>query len=263
MFVFLSKLLPPLVYPLGLACILILIALFLVRRTTWQRVVLILALCCLWLGSNNWVAMLLARSLEWRYLPPEAVPEADAIVLLGGGTLPAEWPRTSVEVNGAGDRLLYTAFLYQQGKAERILVSGGLIDWIARPNTPAQDMAALLEMMGVPAQALWLQSDSRNTYEDALYSARMLKDNGILRVLLVTSAGHMLRAVKLFQAQGIEVIPLPTDYTVTQAGWEQMTKPDLRVQILNLLPNAENLAMTSRVLKEYIGILVYELRGWK
>jgi uncharacterized SAM-binding protein YcdF (DUF218 family) len=168
-----------------------------------------------------------------------------------------------VEVNGAGDRLLYTAFLYQQGKAERILVSGGLIDWIARPNTPAQDMAALLEMMGVPAQALWLQSDSRNTYEDALYSARMLKDNGILRVLLVTSAGHMLRAVKLFQAQGIEVIPLPTDYTVTQAGWEQMTKPDLRVQILNLLPNAENLAMTSRVLKEYIGILVYELRGWK
>jgi uncharacterized SAM-binding protein YcdF (DUF218 family) len=263
MFVFLSKFLPPLVYPLGLACILILVALLLARRVAWQRAVLILALCFLWLGSNNWVAMSLARSLEWRYLPPEEVPEVEVIVLLGGGTFPAEWPRATVEVNGAGDRVLYTAFLYRQGKVKRVLVSGGLIDWVARPSTPAQDMAALLEMMGVPAQALWLQPDSRNTYEDALYSAQLLKDHGILRVLLVTSAGHMPRAVKLFQAQGIEVVPLPTDYTVTQAEWEQITEPDLRVQILNLLPNAENLAMTSRVLKEYIGILVYELRGWK
>ena len=179
MFVFLSKFLPPLIYPLGLACILILFALFLVRRIRWQRAALILALCCLWLGSNNWVAYGLARSLEWRYLPPEEVPVAEAIVVLGGGTLPAEWPRTIVEVNGAGDRILYTAYLYQQGKADHILLSGGLIDWVARPVSPAQDMATLLGMMGVPAQALWLQPDSRNTAEDALFSARMLKEKGI------------------------------------------------------------------------------------
>jgi uncharacterized SAM-binding protein YcdF (DUF218 family) len=95
-----------------------------------------------------------------------------------------------------------------------------------------------------------------------LYSARLLQEKGIKRILLVTSAWHMPRSVKLFEAQGLEVTPLPTDYTITQAGWEQLTRPDLRAQILYLLPSAENLVLTSRILKEYIGMFVYQMKGW-
>jgi uncharacterized SAM-binding protein YcdF (DUF218 family) len=263
MFVFLSKFLPPFIYPLGLACVLVALALFLAsrgaRRASLQRVVLALALVCLLLGGNGWVAKGLARSLEWRYLPPEMPPQAEVIVLLGGGTLPDIAPRPMVEVGGAGDRVIYAAWLYKQGLAPHILLSGGVLDWSDTGHSPAGDMATLLEMMGVPREALWLESESRNTYENAVYSARILREKGIERILLVTSASHMPRSVKVFQAQGLEVIPMPTDYAVTQRAAE---KVDARAIILGLTPSAESLALSSRMLKEYIGIFVYDLRGW-
>jgi uncharacterized SAM-binding protein YcdF (DUF218 family) len=262
MFVFLSKMLPPLVYPLGLACLLILLALFLRRRSGWQQAALILALLALLIGGNRWVAMGLARYLERRYLPPEPVPTAQAIVVLGGGTEALESPRPITEVSGAGDRVLYAAWLYQQGKAPVILASGGLLDWSSQQTTPAQDMAALFELFGIPPEAIWLQSESRNTYEDALFSAKILKEKGIQRILLVTSAWHMPRSVRLFRAQGLEVLPAPTDFYVTDADWKSLTSLDLRVQVLGLLPSADNLGLTTRMLKEYLGMIVYDLKGY-
>jgi len=256
MSLFLSKLLPVFVYPLGLVCVLIVVAVVLARRRRLQRFVLLSVLLLLLLSSNRWVSMGLARSLEWRYLPPDEVPEAEVIVLLGGGTVPSEPPRKLVEVNGSGDRLLYALWLFQQGKAETILLSGGLLDWDVQTSTPAQDMAELLKLMGIPSESLWLQTESRNTYEDALFCARLLKTKGIQRILLVTSAWHMPRAVKLFQAQGLEVIPLSTDFTVTEAGWRQLKQGDFRSQILALLPSVDNLSLTTRIMKEYIGMFV-------
>jgi uncharacterized SAM-binding protein YcdF (DUF218 family) len=263
MLIFLSKFLPPFIYPLGLACVLIGLALLLWRRSGWQRALLVVALLLLWLGGNRWVAMSLTRSLEWRYLPPAEISQAPVIVLLGGGTQSPHPPRPMVETNGAGDRLLYTAWLYQRGAAEHILITGGAIDWMAPESSPAEDSATLLELMGVPRQAMWLEQASRNTDENAENSAAVLKEKGVNRILLVTSAAHMPRAVRLFQAQGFDVVPMPTDFYVTEVGWRQMWEGDLRSQLLGLLPSAENMALTTRTLKEYVGILFYELRGWK
>ena len=262
MFLFLSKALPLFIYPLGLACLLIISAIFLSRNLRLQRGILVLSLSLLWLCSTRWVAMGLLRSLEWQYLPPEEIPNVEVLVLLGGGTLPAEEPRTLVEVNSAGDRVIYAAWLYKQGKTEKILVSGGLLDWTLSDATPADDMAFLLEMLAVSPEALWLENKSRNTYENAYYSAQILRENGINKILLVTSASHMPRSVKLFEAQGLQVIPFPTDFNVTEKSWQELTQPDFRTQILNLLPNAGYLSKTTLALKEYIGIMVYSLRGW-
>lgn len=260
---FLSKFLPLFVYPLGLACILILLVLLFVRQPGWQRGLLLAALMALWLGGNRWVAFSLARSLEWHYLPPDPIPSAEVIVLLGGGTLSADYPRSIVEVNSAGDRVFYTAWLYNQGVADVILLSGGTIGWRNIADTPAEQMASLLEMMGVPAEALWLEPDSRNTYENALYSARILEEKGVKRFLLVTSALHMPRSVRLFEAMGFEVVPLPTDFTVTEALWQELWNGSLESYILGFVPSASNLALTTRALKEYLGMFVYGLRGWE
>jgi uncharacterized SAM-binding protein YcdF (DUF218 family) len=262
MFIFLSKLLPNFVYPLGLVCIFIILALILYRKPAWQRLVLVLALVVLWLGSTRWIALGMVRSLEWRYLPMTQMPSADAIVLLGGGTESAEYPRQTVELNSSGDRVLYAAWLYKQGKAPHILLSGGLIDWLDTGNTPAEDMAVILDMMGVPKEALWLESTSRNTYENAVNSRKLLNEKGINRIILVTSALHMPRSVDLFKHQGFDVIPAPTDYSVTQAAWQRLTDPNLATQLLNLMPNIDNLSSVTRALKEYLGMLVYRLRGW-
>jgi len=262
MFIFLSKLLPNFVYPLGLVCIFIILALILYRKPAWQRLVLVLALVVLWLGSTRWIALGMVRSLEWRYLPITQMPSADAIVLLGGGTESAEYPRQTVELNSSGDRVLYAAWLYRQGKAPHILLSGGLIEWLDTGSTPAEDMAVILDMMGVPKEAIWLESTSRNTYENAVNSFKFLNEKGINRIILVTSALHMPRSVDLFKHQGFDVIPAPTDYSVTQAAWQRLTDPNLATQLLNLMPNIDNLSSVTRALKEYLGMLVYRLRGW-
>lgn len=262
MFVFFSKLLPALVYPLGLACVLVLLALFLTGRKRVQRILLVGALLLLWVGGNRWVAAGLAHSLERRYPPPDPLPAAQAIVVLGGGTESPEAPRPMVEVNSAGDRVIYAARLYREGKADHLLVSGGNLDWERRATTPAQDMAVLLEELGVPRSAIWLQERSQNTREDALYSAEMLKAKGVERILLVTSAWHMPRSLRLFEAQGLQAIPAPSDYNVTDRMWREMLHSDWRSMVLNFFPSVSSLGMTTRMLKEYFGLFVYGLRGW-
>ncbi|MGB9586049.1 MAG: YdcF family protein [Anaerolineales bacterium] len=259
MYVFLSKTLPPLIYPLGLATILLLIGIVFAKRTRLTRIILWVAFGLLWLGGNRLVAYQLARSLEWRYLPPKDIPSAPLMIVLGGGTFSANYPRTMPEVNGAGDRLFYAAKLYQEGKAPKILLSGGAISWYTPSGGPAEDMAVLIQMLGVPSDALIIENNSQNTYENARNSKEILHRLGVNRVILVTSAMHMPRAVKIFQRQGIDVTPAPTDYTVTQAGWETMTALTPASIILDLIPSADNLSLTTRVLKEYIGLQTFDL----
>jgi len=262
MFIFLSKFLPPFIYPAGLCFLTLILAWLFIRKTGWHKFFLFLSLLILILGGNRWVAMSLVRSLEWRYLPSKDIPTGEAIVVLGGGTYSADYPRPTVEVNGAGDRIFYTLWLYQHEAADHILLSSGNIDWLNADNQPAEDMATLLEMMGVPAEALWLEKKSLNTYQNALYSQPILESRNIKRIILVTSAIHMPRSVRLFEKQGFEVIPAPTDFTVTQSNWEQLIHPRLETLLVNLIPSADNLLLTSKAMKEYLGILVYSLRGW-
>jgi uncharacterized SAM-binding protein YcdF (DUF218 family) len=263
MFVYLSKLLPLLVYPLGLSCILIVIVLILEKRPKWRRGLLVGALILLWLASNRWVSYALARSLEWRNLPSDPIPQADVIVLLGGGTESDDPPRPMTEINSAGDRVLYAAQLYQQDTSPAILVSGGNLEFSeARGTSPAEEMTELLILTGVPKEVIWQQSESQNTYEDALYSVEILRDKGIEEIILVTSAMHMPRAKALFEHQGISVIPAPVDFTITQQNWESAFNPGIDEALIYLLPNTSSLGLTTNALKEYLGMLIYGLRGW-
>ncbi len=221
------------------------------------------ALVILWLSSTTGFSHLLARSLEWRYPTPDEIPAADVIVVLGGGTEPAAYPRPSVEVNGAGDRVLYAAALYKEGKAVHILLSGGNISWLNEgTTTPAEDMASILIAIGIPEEALWLETISQNTYENALYSKEILAENEIERILLVTSALHMPRAVALFEKQGIEVVPVPVDFSITEDESPQDHGSNLQTKIINVIPQAGNLSLTTNAMKEYIGYFIYKLQGW-
>jgi uncharacterized SAM-binding protein YcdF (DUF218 family) len=262
MFIFLSKTLPQLVYPVGLVSILVAVGLLSYRHPNVQRTALILALAVLLVAGNSHVASALFKSLEWRYLPPEEIPHAQVIVVLGGGTNTGHYPRPQADLNSSGDRLVYAAWLYQQGSAPNLLLSSGAIDWLFPDASPTEDMAEILALMGVPREVMWTETRSRNTYENALYSREILEEKGIQRIILVTSASHMRRSVALFEHQGLEVIPAPTDYRISSSELEQLNYPNFAAQIFSLLPSASNLSMTTEAMKEYIGFFVYRLRGW-
>ena len=261
-FLFLSKLLPLFIYPLGLSCILLLVAFwFCFKRSRWTFLPILLAFIILMTAGNIGFSNRLVTSLERQYLPLKNTPQADAIVVLGGSTRNNEPPRIIPDLSERGDRLLYGVKLYKDGAAPYILLTGGRIDWYGGSSSEAKDMAALTEIMGVPRDALLLESRSLTTYENAVYTKEILERRKIERIILVTSAAHMPRAMAIFRKQGINAIPAPTDYMVSDRNLIE-NQVSTQSRIISLFPNPESLDRTTQIIKEYIGTYIYRLRGW-
>ena len=262
MFLYLSKLIPLFFYPLGFACICCVLALFLIwKRPRVTAFLIAIALFVLLFSSNAWVSRFLVRSLEWQNIPAAELPTAEAIVVLGGATKSVYPPRTTVDLSESGDRVLYAAQLYRQQKAPLIIVSGGRIDWRGGGAPESEDMAKLLIFMGVKSEDIIQEPDSLNTYENAVNVKKILLDRKIGGILLVTSAMHMPRSLAIFQHQKIEAIAAPTDFLVTEGEIQELASTP-KGAILNLLPDSKNLDNFTIALKEYIGMVVYRLRGW-
>ena len=251
---YLSKTVPLLLYPLGLALTSGLIALLLglfrkTRGLAW--LLALLGVAELWAASTPLAADYLLGSLE-RYYPPQAVtgyPHVQAIVVLGGGVEGIKPPRKTFDVNASGDRILYAARLYHAGKAPSILVSGGSLPWQEMPAEAAA-MRFFLEELGVPARAVLMESSSRNTHEDAAFSKALLEAKNIRKILLVTSAWHMPRAAAVFRKTGLEVVAAPTDYHVVERSRT----------FFDWLPDAKSLHRSTIAVKEYVGLGYYGLK---
>lgn len=262
MFLFLSKLLPLFVYPVGLATLLLIAALLLYKRRRLQQTCIAVALALLIIFGNAWVSSRLVSSLEWQYLPSDELPKAEAIVLLGGGTRPHLPPRPMSEMNEAGDRLSYAARLYHEGKAPFIVVSGGFIEFFGSTVAESEAMVELLMALGVPEADIVLESRSRNTYENALFVREIADAEDFNEILLVTSGLHMPRSVAIFKHQGFDVIPAPADFLATWGEEGRTTDVGGAGFLLKVIPNSERLEYSTRALREYIGMFVYKLRGW-
>jgi uncharacterized SAM-binding protein YcdF (DUF218 family) len=241
--------------PTSLCVILLLAAAVLRRRATASRICFWLAVAVLLVCGNGWVSGALIRHLERRYVAPEPIPQVDCILVLGGGTLSRLPPRPTVEVDEAGDRVLYGAYLYRQHKARSIICTGGG----SGPRAGAEDMAELLESLGVPRDAIIKETKAMNTHEHATRLFPLLKERGFKRILLVTSAMHIPRAMGVFRRDcpGLQFIPAPTDFRVvdSDAPWY--------AQVFAPIPTPHQLVNFSDAMHEYLGMAYYKLRGWE
>jgi uncharacterized SAM-binding protein YcdF (DUF218 family) len=264
MSLFLSKLFPLLfVYPLGVASILLVVSLFMMwRRSHWAAVPVGLSLALIWLASNVWVTNGMLQSLEWRYIPQGELPKAEAIVLLGGATRSVAYPRVNPDLQEHGDRVTYAAQLFREGKAPLIIASGGRVDWIDSGTAESTDMAGMLHKdFGVPKAAILEDPASANTYENAINVQKIMAEHKIQKVLLVTSAFHMPRSVRIFRKLKMDVIPAPSDYLVSKLELEEPFRSP-QAFLLGIIPNTEKLDKFTVALKEYVGLWTYILKGW-
>jgi uncharacterized SAM-binding protein YcdF (DUF218 family) len=249
---FLSKFVIWLLSPLGMAFCLAGLALALAwrRRLRSSMALAVLAFVWLWVWSMPMISHWLGNSIEQQYpqMPIAALAKAPAMVVLGGAVSPPRLGGSEIDLNSAADRVWYAARLFHAGKAQMLILSGGY-DSERHAFSEARAMAAFLTDLGVPDQAMVLEEQSRNTRQNAAFSAAILKACGIERILLVTSALHMPRAVALFAAQGLQVIPAPTDFEASQSP-----QPGL----LAWLPDAGALDGSGRAIKELVGKWV----GW-
>jgi uncharacterized SAM-binding protein YcdF (DUF218 family) len=262
MFLFLSKLIPLFFYPMGAACLLLIIALGLWWINSQLTPAFIsAALMILFLSGNTWVSNWLAQSLEWQNIPKGKLPTADAIVILGGGTKSQAYPRPDVDLTNAGDRVWYGGNLYHAKKAPKIIVSGGRLPWKGSGNPESEDLTKILVRMGVPMADIIPEGDSLNTRENAINVQKILKAQNFKTILLVTSAMHMPRALAIFKHLGIKAIAAPTDYYISQLELDQPNRQNESV-ILSFMPDEEHFSVTTAAIREYIGMWVYKVKDW-
>jgi uncharacterized SAM-binding protein YcdF (DUF218 family) len=233
---------------MGTALLLLLLsggfALFKRARTAW----LLVSVAALWLAvwSTPWASHRARQSLESAFppVPVAAVPAAPAIVLLGGGIAPPAMGFEYPNMNQAADRIWHAARLYRAGKAPLVVPSGGS-GAMGEGTSEALAMQQLLLEWGIPASAMLLEDSSRNTAENARFSAKLLRERGIREVVLVTSALHMPRALPLFEAQGLKVHPAAADHEGRQtAHWPWWQR---------WLPESGALDGSARAIKEWVG----------
>jgi uncharacterized SAM-binding protein YcdF (DUF218 family) len=224
----------------------------LLLRRRWRRAGLAIscsALALLLVFSTGAGSLLLVRPLEG-LTPPLTAPRqagAQAIVVLGGGRL-----ATAPEYGGQDipsyltlARLRYAALL-QRATGLPLLVTGG------QPDGSAESEAALMARVlrqdfSVPVQ--WLEQESDNTAQNAQFSARILRQAGVQRILLVTDALHMPRSQAIFAQQGLQVVPAATIF---------FSRAPLSP--VDFIPDGEGLRRSHYALHEWIGLLWYRLR---
>jgi uncharacterized SAM-binding protein YcdF (DUF218 family) len=252
---FAYKLAQEAIYPMNWALLCLMLAYLCVRR---QRPVagrrfLVIGLLLFVVPSTGFMAEALMAPLESIH-PAKRIheyPDADLIVVLGGTTGAVREPRLEAEeIHGA--RLQTAVRLYRAGKGKAVVVSGGLYRLPGdKFRSEAEDMRDVLEGLGVPRSAVVMEPRSRNTYENAKFTAELLRERGASRVLLVTSALHMPRAAALFRRHGVDATPVPCSFlSGARHG-----------PISGLKPEAIHLQHSESAVKEYVGRFVYWLFG--
>jgi len=256
MYVYLSKILPIFVMPLGIVIVLALVALLLrEKKHRTSTALLALAIVVLWVSSMPIVAHTLGHNME-SHFPPVAIEDVQAggcVIVLGGAVGAPIAPRVSVDLNDAVDRVYKTAQLYKAGKAPIVIVTGGNQPWSVSGVAEAELIRDLLMEWGVPKDVIFMEGSSRNTRENALYTKSIIDTTLCESPLLVTSAAHMPRAVAAFMAVGIRVTPISTDIRVTDKK---------SLSVMDFIPDSRALAETSDAIREWVGQKVYALQGW-
>jgi uncharacterized SAM-binding protein YcdF (DUF218 family) len=192
-----------LILPPAVSLLLILIGVILVwRRRRFGWTVFIVGFASLWLLCTPIVADGLSALAE-RYpaLNPDRPVNAQAVVVLGGGGERGQAPEYNGAITEAQllERVTLAAYLARHYSLP-MAVSGASVEAVAMSQTLSRNF-------GVSPR--WIEGNSRDTYENARLSAKILFPAGIKRIILVTSSPHEWRAVHEFMAAGFDVVPAP------------------------------------------------------
>ena len=244
--IYLYKILPLLVSPLFLIIILVLWGSLFRSKRAGLATIGILIVCSLPVFSNKLVSYL---EKNYSLVPAASVNSADAIVVLSGMVRTIDGVNgLKYEWNEASDRIFAGIDLIQENKAPVLVLTGGKLPWSAgKPE--GEHLRDIAEKLGVPSDVIFLTENVQNTDQEAKAVAKLLQKE-VPNIILVTSAFHMPRAQKVFEAAGISVSPFAVDF---------LSEAD-NTKIMDFMPNAKAFADTSFFVRELIGRLYYNLK---
>ena len=231
---------------------LLLLALLARRRARIATGLVAAAAALLWLFSSGTVADALMRAVERSAV--RTVREDvtyDAVIVLSGMVDEKVSRATGrAELTAEADRIVVGFELLRQGRARAILLSGGPPQPAAGIRTEPELLADALRAWGIDGERVEVETESRNTHENAVAAARVARERGWRTLLLVTSAAHMLRALGCFHKAGLQPDSLPVDWR--SAGDVAQS----------WLPRPKSLSQSTDALRELLGRVVYRVMGY-
>ncbi len=258
MFDFLLRQLLLLLQPVGLVWMgLLVITFVLFRARRWKTGVFatllfgLVTVC----GSTDFPGWLL-RSMErpWAGVKIAELPQCDAIVVLGGGAEPSRYEAGELHLTKAGDRIIMGMELLRQGKAPVLAIGGNVADFHGVKKVEADMVKGLLETWRFPVGEIVSLGENSNTRDEGQKVKALADARGWKRVILVTSAFHMERALAVFRTAGVDAVPAPCNFLTTVS-----TAPsDARFNV----PHWAGFEKISIWTHEKVGWWIYRSRGW-
>lgn len=223
--------------------------------TRWRRLgraVVTFGAVALFAVATLPLARWMAAPLEYRYAPfdPAAVASVDGIIVLGAGAAVKSKLTALPVAEGSGERLLKLMELGERYPRAVLVFTGGGNPRPHDPRTEAEMARDDLAALRFDVSRLVLEDQSLNTYENALFTKRMVKPRPGETWLLITSGIHMPRSVGAFAAQGWDVVPVPVEYLYPPGTEFVLTFDPIR-----------RFTALSRIAHEWVGLVAYRVLG--
>ena len=241
--IYLHKILPFFVSPLGIIFIFLFASFFFKRKSF-----VFLAFLVLIISTNPLVGNYFMKRLEYPYKPISiySISKADAIVVLGGVLKKIEIEKDVSFEFSEGDRFFSSIELINKNKANKLIYMGSQLPWTDNWKPEGHILKDKAISLGVLQDKILVTEKVKNTFEESLAVKKLIPNNS--SIILITSAYHMHRSKHLFDKQGFKVTPFPVDFRSS----------NLNITILSFLPNLNAMGMTSKFIKENIGRLYYK-----
>lgn len=225
------------------------------RKSKWRNKSLYIALFLSFFFTNTFIFKEFVRLWEVPGKKIKQMPSYDLAVVLGG-MFDYNNGLDVLSIRRGGDRIWQALSLYNRGLVKKILISGDSGYISDRQLKEAKRLRDELVIWGIPSEDIWIDSLSKNTYENAVESAKIIKENAYTNksILLVTSSTHMKRSLACFKKQGIPATPFSTDhYTGKKRSyhWDEF-----------IIPSINTANDWSRLAHEWVGYLMYKMMGY-
>ncbi len=255
MFFIFSKVLLFIISPLNWVFALLLYSLF-SKKPKRKRNCLIAGILLAYFISNHFIFNQVIKVWEVDTITMDQIQDTfDIGILLGGYTnLYIEPNHDRHNFSESANRFNNTLELYYKGKIKKILLTGGNGDLVYEVAKEADLANRYLQTLGIPPEDIIVENASRNTYENAIFTKKILdKDFPNQSCLLITSAWHMRRSAAIFKKQQIEVTPFSVHFLgeKTKFGPRDM-----------FLPDKSGFWHWELLIKEWVGYVAYKAKGY-
>ncbi len=203
--------------------------------------------------SNPFVSNLALKYWEATPVKKDELPLSDIGIVLTGIISFDKKPDDQIHFDENVDRITESLSLYKSSIISKLLISGGSGSLLNQEIKEAEILSAFASNI-VKSKDLLIEVESRNTYENALNSVKVLKSENLddRQIILITSAFHMKRALACFEKQKLDVVAYPVDYRHFKVT------PDIQW----LIPSGSSIDDWKMIIKEQVGIWFYQLAGY-